>query len=255
MALVRSVLVLIGVAALSSSAWAAEASRVTALSACPSGVDGCVEMILHWDYARTDKPLFVRGRSDALAVRGRLGAARVRAYELLVSRLETSGKDDLAVVAYLGRARDGRPIVVTDRGSFAIETRGLVVGRGDAVVIVDTREAKIVRSFLGGLGGGAYVVRGLGQIAVLSKSGACISPPSTRPGILEVASGCEERRAPPAGLAFSERLIGAIDAAPGADLALVRKLLPQTRDLDDAQLRAKIGRIDERHIVVTPWGD
>lgn len=254
MALVRSLSALVCAGALAASAWGADASRVTVARDCPSGVDGCVEMILHWDYARTDKPPFVGG-DDVLAVRGRLGSARVRAYEFAVSRLKTSRKDDLAEVAYLGRSRDGRPIVVTNRGPFAIETRGLVVGRGDAVVIIDLREAKIVRSLLGGLGGGAYVVRGHDRIAVLSKSGACVSAPYSRPGVLKPVSGCEERREPAQGLAFSERLMGAIDAAPEVDLALVRKLLPQARDLDDAQLRARIGRLDERRIVVTPWAD
>lgn len=210
-------------------------------------------MILHWDYARTDKPPFVGGRTDILVVRGRLGEERVHAYEFVVSRLKTPSGDDLAEVAYLGRSREGRPIVLTDQGPFAIETRGLVVGRNDAVVIIDVRAAKIVRSYLGGLGGGAYVVHGPDRIAVLAKNGACVSPPSSRPGVLEAASGCEELREPRAELTFSEHLLGAIDAAPDVDLALVRKLLPQTRELDDPALRARIGRVDERHIVVTPW--
>ena len=64
-----------------------------------------------------------------------------------------------------------------------------------------------------------------------------------------------DRRAPPEGLRFSEALSGAIDTAPGVDLAMIRKLLPQTRELDDAQLRAKIGRLDDQRLVVTPWGE
>lgn len=231
-------LFLLGVAALAAGACVADAARVTALS----------EMILHRDYARTDKPPFVGG-GQALAVRGRPGAARVQAYALAVTRLEASRKDDLAQVAHLGRLRDGRPIVATDKGPFAIEMRGLVVGRNDAVVVIDVRDARIVRSYLGGLVCGMYVVRGPDRIAVLAKSDARISAPSSRPDALEAASGCEERRETQARLEFSEHFVGAIDATPNADLALVRKLMLQTRGLDDAQLRARIGRLEERHLL------
>jgi hypothetical protein len=258
MVLVRSLGLAVVIAALTVQASAKEAVRLRALDACPSGVDGCIEMLMHWDFARTDKPPVVGGVRDGvrvLTLRGRLKAGRVRSYRLAVSGAQSSRRSHLGEVAYLGRSKDGRPIIVTDQGPLAIETRGLNVGRGAAVVVIDTRRGAIVRALLGGLGGGAYVVGGAGRIGTLSKSGVCLSPPVSRPGALKPLSGCDDRRAPPAALAFSERIIGAIEPAPDADLALIRRLLPQTRDLDDAQLRAKIGRIDADHVVVTPWAE
>jgi hypothetical protein len=108
---------------------------------------------------------------------------------------------------------------------------------------------------LGGLDGGTYVVDGPDRIGAAAKNGSCLSPPQSRPGALTAIAGCGDRRAPSDGLKFSEALNGAIEAAPDVDLAMIRKLLPQTHELDDEQLRAKIGRIDATHLVVTPWSE
>jgi hypothetical protein len=259
MTLVRSVFIAAGVAALGlKGALAEDSSRLVALSACPNVAKGCIEMVVHWDFARTDRPLYVDDAgagTRALKVRGRLGAARVRAFELVISSAKAARRNYLGEVAYLGRSRDGRPIVVTDRGPLAIETRGLQVGRSGAVVVIDERAGAVVQSFLGGLDGGTYVFEGPEHISAVTKTGTCLSPPLSRPGALTAAAACDDRRAPPDGLKFSEALNGAIDAAPGVDLAMIRKLLPQTRELDDVALRAKVGRLDATHLVVTPWSD
>ena len=259
MTLVRSVFIVAGVAALGlTSARADEPSRLVALSACPSAAGGCIEMVAHWDFARTDRPPFVDdggAGTRVVKVRGRLRAGRVRAFELAISSAKAARRNYLGEVAYLGRSRDGRPIVVTDRGPLAIETRGVQVGRAGAVVVIDERAGEVVRSFLGGLDGGAYVIDGPDRIGAVSKTGRCLSPPQSRPGALATAAGCADRKAPPDGLKFSETLSGAIEVAPDVDLAMIRKLLPQTRELDDATLRAKLGRLDANHLVVTPWGD
>jgi hypothetical protein len=260
MALVRSLLVAACIAALvAGSARANEALRVAALDACPSGADGCIEMKLHWDAARTDKPPFAGARTAegarTLRVRARLGDGRAQWLRLTVVSTKPARRNHLGEVAYLGRSSAGRPVILTDRGSLAIETRGLLVGRGDAVVIIDASAGKISHSFLGGLVEGTYVMLGADRVAVLSKRGACVSPPSSRPGMLAAVATCGDRREPVAGLAFSEQLSGAIAPAPDADLSMIRRLLPQTRELDDEQLRTKIGRLDASHVVVTPWAD
>ena len=255
MTLVRSIVLSAGVSMIGAFARADDVSRVTAVGDCAAGAP-CIEMILHWDYARTDKPPIAATRADGsrvLRLRGRIGQERVRFHLLTVSAGNGGRKDDLGTVAYLGRSREGRPVIATDRGALAIETRGLVVGRGDGVVIIDARDGKIVRSLLGGVDGGTYVLRDADRVGVLSKGGACVSPPVARPGPVTAAGDCSGQSEPADGLAFSEPIIGAIATAPDADLALVRKLLPQTRDLGDAQLRPKIGRLDGRYIVVTPW--
>ena len=99
---------------------AKDAVRFSALSTCPAATDSdaCIEMKAHWDFARTDRPTYV-GKADgvrAIAVRGRLGKGRVRAYELVLPSNGAAHEDYLGEVAYLGRSRDGRPIIVTDRG-------------------------------------------------------------------------------------------------------------------------------------------
>jgi hypothetical protein len=258
MALVRyGLLIAAGMLGLcATSAYAKDSVRLTALGACPAdaGSGACIEMKVHWDFARTDRPTFVgKGEARAIAVRGRLGKGRVRAYELVVPSSNGAHEDYLGEVAYLGRSREGRPIVVTDRGPLAIETRGIHVGRSEAVVIIDEKAGKVVRSYLGGLYDGAYIVRGVDQAVVLSKSGTCVSPPQSRPGALTVRAPCHAPQPLPASFAFSERVGGAIKAADNANLALIRKLLPQANDLSDAELRAQTGRIGPHHLIVTPW--
>lgn len=267
MALVRCTLIAAGMIAASAGGHAGDAARVVALGQCPNtqekAASGCVEMMMHWDFARTDKPPFVGKRASAgdsktvrvLAVRGRLGKGRVRAFELAVSSRGSLREDYIGEVAYLGRSRDGRPTIVTDQGPLALETRGLHVGRAQSVVIIDVKAKKVVQSYLGGLNEGFYVVRGPDQMAALAMSGACVSPPMSRPGVLTRVASCSDPKPPPEGLSFSERLSGAISPAPDADLAMIRKLLPQTSDLSDEELRAKIGRIGPDHLVVTPWKD
>lgn len=269
MALVRNALIAGGAIAASIAAAGASnaAQRVVALTACPTAQEGvsggCLEMTMHWDFARTDRAPFVSGRvtsSDgrivrALKVRGRLGKGGVRAFEIAVSSSDGAGEDYIGEVAYLGRSREGRPIIVTDRGPLAFETRGLHVGRADGVVIIDERAGKVVHSYLGGLHRGVYVVRGPDDVGVVSMSGACLSPPESRPGVLTPVDRCGDRRPLPEGFAFSESLSGEISTAPDADLAMIRKLLPQTSDLSDAQLRVRIGRLGAHHLVVTPWSE
>jgi hypothetical protein len=207
-------------------------------------------MRMHWDFARADKP--TRNADGSLAVRGRLGKGAADAYQLAVSGASLGGLD-LGVAAYVGRSRDGRPMILTDRGPFTVDTRGVHVGRGSAVVILDTRAKKVKREYFGGVEGGVYVIAGASKVSVLTKRGVCLTPPTAAPGALKSAASCEGSRTPVEGVGFSERVAGAITAAPEADLALVRKLLPQTAELDDETLRLKIGRIDGRHLVVTPW--
>jgi hypothetical protein len=250
MVLVRSVLITVATAALAAGALAAPL-RLAAHTACAKDATDCVEMRMHWDFARTDKPPV--GADGALAVRGRLGKGEVEAYRLALSTLPSAGLD-LGEVAYLGRSRDGRPIVMTDKGPLTIETRGVHVGRGGAVVVVNTKTRKVWRSYMGGLAGATYVIAGAGRIGVLTRAGACLSPPMARPGALKAVAHCGSGAPQPiAGLAFSERVAGAVAGAPEADLALIRKLLPQTAEFDDETLRTKIGRIDKDHLVVTPW--
>lgn len=260
MALVRSILAAASIAVLAAgSARAGETARAAALSVCPSGTGECVEIVLRWDYARTDSPPFVDSATGAtthtLRIRGRLGEGPVQWLRLAVTSTKTARRNRLGVVAYLGRSREGRPIILTDHGPLTIETRGLQVGRAGAVVIVDERVGKIVESFLGGLDAGTYVMRDHDHAVVLSKSGACLSPLLSRPGLLKSAATCGDQSEPAVGFGFSERIVGAIATAPDADLAMLRRLLPQTRELDDATLRAKVGRLDEHHLVVTPWAD
>lgn len=250
MVLVRSVLITFATAALAAGALGAPL-RLAAHTACAKGATGCVEMRMHWDFARTDKPPI--GTDGTLAVRGRLGKREVDAYRLALSTLPSAGLD-LGEVAYLGRSRDGRPIIMTDKGPLAIDTRGVHVGRGGAVVVVNTKTRRLKRSYMGGLAGATYVIAGADRVGVLTRTGMCLSPPMARPGALKAVAHCGTGAPKPAaGLAFSERVGGAIAAAPDADLALIRKLLPQTAEFDDETLRTKIGRIDKDHLVVTPW--
>jgi hypothetical protein len=250
MVLVRSVLFTFASAALAAGALGAPL-RLAAHTACAQDATGCVEMRMHWDFARTDKPPI--GADGMLAVRGRLGKGDAEAYRLALSTLPSAGLD-LGEVAYLGRSRDGLPMIMTDKGPLTIETRGVHVGRGGAVVIVNTKTRSVKRYYMGGLAGATYVIAGASRIGVLTKTGACLSPPMARPGALKAVDHCGSIAPKPVvGLAFSERVAGAIAPAPDADLALIRKLLPQTADLDDETLHTKIGRIDNDHLVVTPW--
>lgn len=249
--LVRSLFVVMS-GALAANAVAAEAPRVAALAACPADATGCLEMSAHWDHARTDKPPFASARE--LRVRGRLEGGRVQAYRLTLPGASRAKGNEFGTVAYLGRSREGRPIVTTDRGALAIETRGVHVGQSGAVAIVNLKTGAVTQSFLGGVAGGTYVIGGAGRIAVLTKGGTCVSAPSSRPGAL-TAADCSAQSEPAAGLKFSEPVIGAIATAGDVDLAAIRRALPQTRDLGDAALRARVGRLDADHVVVTPWGD
>lgn len=203
---------------------------------------------MHWDAARTDKP--TRNAKGLLAVRGSLENDEAEAYLLALPGAE--GGLDFGDVAYLGRSHDGRPTILTNRGKFAIGTRGVQVGRGSAVIIVNTRTKTVKREYLGGLAGATFVVAGVDRIGVMTRSGTCLAPPTMRPGPLKPVQVCGSvSRIPLAG--FSERVAGAIAPAPDVDLALIRKLLPQTEELDDETLRLKIGRIDKHTVVVTPW--
>lgn len=249
MALVRSVIITFATAALAATAPGAPL-RLAAHTACAKDATGCVEMNMHWDFARTDKPPI--NADGTLAVRGRLGKSDVDAFRLALSTLPSAGLD-LGVVAYLGRSHDGRPVIMTDKGPLAIETRGVQVGRGGAVVVVNTKTRKVKREYLGGLVGATYVILGANRIGVLTKAGKCLSPPTARPGELKAVGHCDLTGKSTTLLAFSERVVGSVTPAPDADLALVRKLLPQTADLDDETLHTKIGRIDKDHLVVTPW--
>jgi hypothetical protein len=245
MALVRS-LILFGAAAFAAAGAHAEALR--ALGSCPKTMRECVEMRMHWDFARTDKPTF--DAKGAIAVRGRLGDGEAQAFQLSLAAPE--GGLDLGDVAYLGRAKDGLPKILTDRGAFVVETRGVHVGRGSAVVLVNTRSKTLKREYLGGLSGATFVIASADKVGVMTKSGTCLAPPTARPGPLKAVAVCGSvARTPLAG--FSERVAGAIAPAPDADLALIRKLLPQTAEFDDETLRLKIGRIDKNTLVVTPW--
>jgi len=250
MVLVRSVIITFATAALAAGALGAPL-RLAAHTVCAKDASACIEMRMHWDFARTDKPPI--GTDGTLAVRGRLNKGEVEAYRLALSTLPSAGLD-LGEVAYLGRSRDGRPVIMTDKGPLAIETRGVHVGRGGSVVIVNTKTRKVKREYLGGLAGATYVIAGANRIGVLTKTGACLSPPTARPGVLTAVAHCGAgAQKAPAGLAFSERVAGVVTPAPDADLALIRKLLPQTAELDDAALHTKVGRIDKETLVVTPW--
>ncbi len=250
MVLVRSVVIAIAAAALAAGTLAAPL-RLVAHTSCANDATACVEMNMHWDFARTDKPPI--GADGTLAVRGRLGKGEVEAYRLALSTLPSAGLD-LGEVAYLGRSRDGLPMIMTDKGPLTVETRGVHVGRGGAVAIVNTKTRSVKRYYMGGLAGATYVIAGASRIGVLTKRGICLSPPMGRPGVLKPVDHCGSGApSPVTGLAFSEPLAGAIMPAPNADLALIRKLLPQTADFDDETLRTKIGRIDKDHLVVTPW--
>jgi hypothetical protein len=250
MALVRSVLIAVATAALAAGVSAAPL-RLAAHTACAKDASDCVEMRMHWDFARIDKPPI--GADGMLAVRGRLGKGEVEAYRLALSTLPSAGLD-LGEVAYLGRSHDGLPMIMTDKGPLTIETRGVHVGRGGAVVIVNAKSRSVKRYYMGGLAGATYVISGASRIGVLTKAGACLSPPMARPGPLKAVAHCGSGTPKPVtGIAFSERVVGAITPAPDADLALIRKLLPQTADLDDETLHSKVGRIDKDHLVVTPW--
>lgn len=232
--------------------------RLRAVQDCPRASDdaGCVEMMMHWDAARTDRPRIVADDDKAarvIVVRGRLSTGRIHAFELVVMPHDVADERDLGAVAYLGRSRDWRPVIVTDQGALAIETRGVQVGRSQGVAIIDERTRKVVASYLSGLSGGVYIVRGPDDMVVLSKGGICVSAPPSRPGTLSRASGCD--RDPPADEVhrFSERIAGDFKPASDAQLAVVRALLPQTSDLSDAQLRAQVGRVGPHHLIVTPW--
>ena len=108
MTLVRSVIGAF-VAALLAGAAGADALRVA--GTCPKDTVACLDMHMHWDLARTDKPPF---KADGfLSVRGRLGEGEVQAYQLALSGTALRGLD-LGGAAYLGRSKDGRPIIVTD---------------------------------------------------------------------------------------------------------------------------------------------
>ena len=248
--LVRSAIIIFATAALAAGA-AGAPLRLAAHTACAKNAAGCIAMRMHWDIARTDKPPI--GADGTLAVRGRLSDGDIDAYRLALSTLPAAGLD-LGEVAYLGRSHDGFPVIVTDKGPLAIETRGVHVGRGGAVVIVNTRTRAVKRSYLGGFADAIYVIAGANRIGVLTAAGTCLSAPTARPGTLKAATFCSASAAKPAaGIAFSERVAGPVAPAPDADLALIRKLLPQTVELDDETLHAKIGRIDKDHLVVTPW--
>jgi hypothetical protein len=241
----------------SGAALAQDAVRLRALQDCPpaSDDDACVEMMMRWDAARTDRPRIVANADKAervIAVRGRLGKGRVRAFELAVAPHDHGDEKDLGVVAYLGRSSEWRPIVATDQGALAIETRGVQVGRSQGVAIIDERTRKVAASYLSGLSGGTYIVRGPDKVIVLSKAGVCLSAPPSLPGTLSPASGCD--RNPAVGENhFSERIAGDFKPASDAQLAVVRAVLPQARDLSDAQLRARTGRLGPHHLIVTPW--
>lgn len=249
------------IASLSAAKANAAPARLVALSDCPAANrTACLEMIMHWDYARTDRAPLVGKRAAGgntvrvLTVRGALGKGGARFFQLAVTSSGEGRADDLGQVAYLGRSRQGRPIVLTDQGALSIETRGLHVGRADGVVIIDERAGKIAHSYLGGLDGGAYFVAGPDAVGAKGRSGLCALPPESRPGALKGAASCGDQRPSSDGLAFSERIAGAISPAPDANLALIRKLLPQTAEMSDADLRARVGRVGEHHLVVTPWG-
>ena len=114
MTLVRSVFIAAGVVALGlKGARGRGASRVVALSACPSAASGCIEMVAHWDFARTDRPPFVDARrrrhaccegQGAVAARGACVRSslpfrrRRRRAATILARLPISG----------GRATGGR---------------------------------------------------------------------------------------------------------------------------------------------------
>jgi hypothetical protein len=236
---------------------AADVLRVRALADCPQATDdaACIEMRMHWDAARTDRPRMVAKDKAVrvIAVRGRLGEGGVRAYELEVASHDPADARDLGLVAYLGRSREWRPIIVTDRGALAIETRGVLVGRSQGVTVINEKTRKIMASYLSGLSGGTYVVRGPDDLIVLSKSGACVSPPPSVPGALARASGCDAKLAAREAPRFSERVAGDVKPVSDGQLGLVRSLLPQTRDLSDAELRSQVGRIGLDHLIVTPW--
>ena len=184
--LVRSMIITIATAVLAAGASGAPL-RLAAHTVCAKDAAGCLEMRMHWDFARTDKPPI--GADGTLAVRGQLGKGEVDAYRLAISTLPSAGLD-LGEVAYLGRSHDGRPIIMTDKGPLAIETRGVQVGRGGSLVVVNTRTRAVQRAYLGGLAGATYVIAGANRIGVLTKAGVCLSAPTARPGTLKSATYC-----------------------------------------------------------------
>jgi hypothetical protein len=213
-------------------------------------------MMMRWDAARTDRPRVVADADKAVrvvAVRGRLSTDHVRAFELVVTPHDPADQRDLGAVAYLGRSREWRPVIVTDQGELAIETRGVQVGRSQGVAIIDERTRKVVASYLSGLSGGVYIVRGPDDMVALSKGGVCVSAPPSLPGTLSPARGCDRKPATGEVLRFSEHIVGDFKPASDAQLAVVRTLLPQARDLSDAQLRVQVGRVGPHHLIVTPW--
>jgi hypothetical protein len=240
------------------AALAKDAVRLRALQDCPQARDhaACVEMMMRWDPARTDRPHVVTEADKTarvIAIRGRLGTGPVRAFELVVTPHAPADEKDFGAVAYLGRSNDWRPVIVTDQGALTIETRGVQVGRSQGVAIIDERTRKVVASYLSGLSGGVYIVRGAEDAVVLSKGGDCVSAPPSRPGTLARASGCDRKPAADEAFRFSEHIAGDFKPASDAQLAVVRAVLPQSRDLSDAQLRAQVGRLGPHHLVVTPW--
>lgn len=124
-----------------------------------------------------------------ILVTGRLDNGPLASFRVL-SRRETFFEDqyfeNIGQVAFLGRSKTNRPIVLTDRGALEIVTPRLDVAYGHSFAVVDERTWRMKREFLE-LSGDGYVASASDNFSVWKpKQKLCIAAPTRKPGMLQL---------------------------------------------------------------------
>lgn len=179
--------------------------------------------------SREDAPFDFVQFQDVILVKGALlEGGGAGAFKLILNEPvgdgPTDSPEELGAFAFVGRSRAGRPIVLTDRGPFEIETPSVVFESTGDLFVADEKTGRLRARLVAGYAM-PFVVTKAGEIGIWdAKRTICITAPSTTSkDIAIVTSACKSAGIPLEGAVVS----GNIEDAPDVTIDQATKLIGQ----------------------------
>jgi hypothetical protein len=175
-----------------SAAWASD--RIVLLDTCPEKTAPfvCLTMPFEWHWRPSQEVIHRRvPEYEVLRIRGHLLNQPSRVYSVSDdARLDTlrgfSAGNAIGSFAYVGRSKENRPIVLTNRGPFEIEAPFIDVSGVPGLIVVDGKRNKVVTRYFP-FDQGEYVVNSPTDVAIWDADRhRCIEAPHRRPGLIRL---------------------------------------------------------------------
>jgi hypothetical protein len=166
-------------------------------------------------------------------LRGSLGGAKPQTFRLRIENAayHWGNAGDLGPVAYLGRSPRNRPVILTSAGPLEILSASFDVLRQPNLIIIDEPNWKMHAAYVAAEDV-AWVVTSPDRIAAMAlRTGACVSAPQLRPGLLQLRPrDCARVETTSSGLVEDDGISGDIDPQPDALISLIAEPPPTVFD-------------------------